>query len=166
MSDTWFALLVAAIVVASVIGHWRGKMTITNGLFTSDSDEWETPQSIFEPLNEKYRFTLDPCSTDVNAKCEKHYTVADDGLSKSWAGERVFVNPPYGRKIAAWVDKCHKESEHAIVIALLPARTDTAWFHNHVYGKAQVRFLRGRVKFERGGVAVQSAPFPSMLVRW
>ena len=120
-------------------------------MFTSERDDWETPQALFDELDAAHHFTLDPCSTHANAKCAKHYTRDEDGLSKSWEGETVFCNPPYGREVAKWVRKCADESRHAKVVALLPARTDTAWFHDHVYGKAKVTFLRGRVKFERGG---------------
>lgn len=131
---------------------------------TSNKDDWETPQKLFDELDAVYHFTLDPCSTHENAKCEKHYTSQEDGLAKSWAGETVFCNPPYGREIGQWVRKCSEESEHARVVMLIPARTDTAYFHDYIYHKARVEFLRGRLKFERGGVALQSAPFPSMLV--
>ena len=140
---------------------------ITRGLFSSERDDWETPQELFDSLDRKYGFTLDPCATDATAKCAKHYTAENDGLVKSWQGERVFVNPPYGRKIADWVAKCDAESDGALIVALLPARTDTRWFHDHINGKADIRFIRGRVRFERGGVAMENAaPFPSVLVRW
>ena len=135
---------------------------------TSERDDWETPQALFDKLDAVYHFTLDPCSTHENAKCAKHYTIEEDGLSRSWKGETVFCNPPYGRNIAAWVRKCAEESSHAEVVMLIPSRTDTAYFHDHIYKKpgVHVEFIRGRLKFERGGVALQSAPFPSMLVRW
>lgn len=133
---------------------------------TSNKDDWETPQALFDALNAVYHFTLDPCSTHENAKCEKHYTIKDDGLSKSWAGETVFCNPPYGRNIGDWVAKCAVESKHAKVVMLIPARTDTKYFHEYIYEKPNVRyeFIRGRLKFEVGGVPMQSAPFPSMIV--
>ena len=118
---------------------------------TSKQDDWETPQELFDRLDAVYHFTLDPCSTDANAKCAKHYTAEDDGLSKSWEGEVVFCNPPYGRNIGAWVRKCSEESEHATIVMLMPARTDTSYFHDYIYGKADIEFLRGRLKFERGG---------------
>ena len=136
------------------------------GMMTSNRDDWETPAELFRELNERYHFTLDPCSTHENAKCEKHYTVDDDGLAQSWEGETVFCNPPYGRKIGAWVRKCAEESKHAKVVMLIPARTDTAYFHDYIYNKARVTFIRGRLKFERGGVAMNSAPFPSMIVEF
>lgn len=133
---------------------------------TSDKDDWETPQKLFDELDAVHHFTLDPCATDENAKCARYYTVEDDGLSKSWEGETVFCNPPYGRQVGLWVRKCAEESKHAKVVMLIPARTDTSYFHDYIYGKARVVFLRGRLKFERGGVALQSAPFPSMIVEF
>lgn len=138
--------------------------TSDGAAFKSERDDWETPQALFDRLDAIHHFTLDPCSTDANAKCAKHYTAADDGLSRSWEGETVFCNPPYGRNIAAWVRKCADESRHATIVMLIPARTDTAYFHDHIYNKARIEFIRGRLKFERGGVPMLSAPFPSMLV--
>jgi site-specific DNA-methyltransferase (adenine-specific) len=126
----------------------------------SKTVEWATPQALFNSLNKEFNFTLDPCSTDENAKCTKHYTQKDDGLAQDWSGERVFMNPPYGRVIGEWVAKASTGGAD-IVVCLLPARTDTRWFHDFIYGKAEVRFIRGRVKF---GDGKQSAPFPSMIV--
>lgn len=137
-------------------------MAINNGLFSSDTCEWATPQALFDELNREFAFTLDPCSTHLNAKCEKHYTREDDGLSKSWTGETVFCNPPYGRELRKWVEKCHNESlSGTTVVMLIPARTDTSYFHDYIYGKHEVRFLRGRLYFNDGQ---GRAPFPSMIV--
>lgn len=133
---------------------------------TSNREDWETPQALFNELDMRYHFTLDPASTHENAKCEKHYTKEENGLIQSWEGETVFCNPPYGRNIGEWVKKCAEESNHARVVMLIPARTDTAYFHDYIYRKAKVTFLRGRLKFERGGVAMQAAPFPSMIVEF
>lgn len=119
---------------------------------TSNNEDWETPQSLFEELDAKYHFTLDHCSTHENAKCSKHYTKEDDGLSQDWSGEVVFCNPPYGRNMKTWVKKCFDESKRAKVVMLIPARTDTAYFHDYIYGKARITFLRGRLKFEVGGL--------------
>ena len=138
--------------------------TTDGAAFVSNRDDWETQQALFDELDAVYHFTLDPCSTHANAKCAKHYTAEEDGLSRSWAGEVVFCNPPYGRNLKAWVRKCYEESEHAQIVLLIPARTDTAYFHDYIYHKAAVRFIRGRLKFERGGVALNASPFPSMLV--
>ena len=123
---------------------------------------WSTPQKFYDKLNEEFDFTLDPCATHENAKCEKYYTLEDDGLSKNWKGETVFCNPPYGKEISKWVNKCF-ETEGGYRVALLPARTDTRWFHDYVYGKAEIRFIKGRLKF---GDSKNSAPFPSMVAIW
>lgn len=132
-------------------------------LRANEKDDWETPQDLFDELDEEFHFTLDAASSDLNAKCEKHYTIEDDGLSQSWAGNNVFLNPPYGRTMKEWMRKAYEESqrENTTVVALVPARTDTAWFHDYVYGKAELRFLRGRLKF---GGCENSAPFPSLVV--
>jgi len=129
--------------------------------FSSASNEWMTPQDFFDLLNDEFQFTLDPCSTHENAKCKKHYTLAEDGLSKSWAGETVFMNPPYGREIGKWMKKAYLESlKGATVVCLVPARTDTQWFHEYAM-KGGIRFIKGRLKF---GGHKNSAPFPSMVV--
>ena len=135
----------------------------TKLMFSSVKDDWETPQDLFDELDDEFHFTLDAASSNLNAKCEKHYTVEDDGLSQSWAGNNVFLNPPYGRNMKDWMRKAYEESqaENTIVVVLVPARTDTAWFHDYVYGKAELRFLRGRLKF---GGCENSAPFPSLVV--
>jgi len=133
---------------------------MNKGLFTSKTDEWETPQELFDKLNREFNFTLDPCATKENAKCDKFYTKKENGLIQDWSGERVFMNPPYGRVIGKWVKKA-SESKAEIVVCLLPARTDTKWFHDYIYHKAEIRFLKGRIKF---GGGKNSAPFPSMIV--
>lgn len=132
-------------------------------LFSSKSEEWETPQWLFEKLDNQHHFTLDPCCTDKNAKCTKHYTKEQDGLSKEWSGETVFCNPPYGRDITKWVKKASDESRNpgTKIVMLLPSRTDTAWFHDYIYNKETVLFIRGRLKF---GESKNNAPFPSMVV--
>lgn len=133
----------------------------TDVMFSSQSNEWATPQSFFDILNKEFGFTLDPCSTHENAKCEKHYTIEEDGLSQNWGGQVVFCNPPYGRDLPKWVKKCHDESRHATIVMLIPARTDTSYFRDYIYHKAEIRFVRGRLKF---GESKTSAPFPSMVV--
>lgn len=133
---------------------------------TSNNSEWETPQELFDKLDAIHHFTLDPCSTHDNAKCERHFTIEEDGLAQTWEGETVFCNPPYGRNIGDWVRKCSEESRHAKVVMLIPARTDTRYFHDYIYKKpgVSIEFLRGRLKYELGGAALQSSPFPSMIV--
>lgn len=131
------------------------------------SVEWETPNDLFLKLDLEFGFTLDPCATQANAKCAKYYTRKQDGLAQSWAGERVFMNPPYGKEAANWIAKAYVESNYAeVIVALLPVRSDTAWFHDFVYGKAEIRFLRGRVKFVGPNGTAGSATFPSMIVVW
>ena len=136
---------------------------INKGLFTSNTNEWATPIKFFEDLNKEFNFTLDPCATDENAKCRKYFTEKENGLIQDWHGEVVFCNPPYGRELPQWVKKCYEEHiKHGItVVMLIPARTDTSYFHEYIYGKSEIRFIRGRLKFND---CKQSAPFPSMLV--
>ena len=136
----------------------------TAAMFSSTTNEWETPQDFFDKLNEEFNFTLDPCATPQNAKCKKFYTIKEDGLKQNWQGETVFCNPPYGRAIKDWVRKCYEESKkpNTIVVMLIPARTDTTYFHDYIYKKARdIRFVKGRLKF---GNSKNSAPFPSMVV--
>ncbi|MHA1372645.1 MAG: DNA N-6-adenine-methyltransferase [Promethearchaeota archaeon] len=132
---------------------------INQGLFSSQKLDWETPNNFFRELNKEFNFTLDCCATSENAKVSKFFSPKDDGLKQSWAGERVFMNPPYGREIKKWVKKAFEEKERAeLIVGLLPAR-----FHDYIYHKAKIRFIRGRLKFGNGK---GSAPFPSMIVIW
>ena len=137
-------------------------MPITKGMMSSNRDDWETPQDFFDRLDDEFHFTLDPCATVETAKCAKFYTKEDDGLAQSWAGERVFVNPPYGRKIGGWVRKSCEEAHGGagVVVMLIPSRTDTAWWHEWVMRADIVRFVRGRLYFSGKG----RAPFPSVVV--
>jgi phage N-6-adenine-methyltransferase len=133
-------------------------------MFSSKTDLWATPQEFYNELNEEFNFTLDPCATPENAKCDKYFTIKEDGLKQNWGGETVFCNPPYGRVIGNWVKKCYEESQKpsTVVVMLIPARTDTKYFHEYIYHKAkEIRFVKGRLKF---GDAKNSAPFPSMVV--
>ena len=131
-------------------------------MFSSAKDDWETPQDLFDKWNAMFAFNLDAASSDANAKCKRHFTVADDGLSQDWGGCRVWLNPPYGRQIGKWVQKAYEEAQkpNTCVVCLLPARTDTAWFHDYCV-KGDITFLRGRLKF---GGCHNAAPFPSMIV--
>lgn len=128
-------------------------------MFSSKTDLWETPQWLFDKYNQEYHFTLDACAIPENAKCSRFFSPEQDGLSQEWTG-RVWCNPPYGRQIGKWVQKAH-DSTAEVVVMLLPARTDTAWFHDLCLRGGQVCFLRGRLKF---GGATNSAPFSSMIV--
>ena len=135
---------------------------MNEGMFTSKTYEWETPQDFFDELNKKFDFGLDVCATKNNSKSKFYYTKEDNGLNKDWneiSGWK-WMNPPYGREISNWVKKA---SESGKVVALLPARTDTRWFHNYIYENfgVDVEFIKGRLKF---GGSKNSAPFPSMIV--
>lgn len=136
---------------------------INEAMFTSKTNEWATPQAFFDELNKKFNFTLDPCATPQNAKCARYFTKEIDGLSQSWRGEIVFCNPPYGRDLSKWVAKAYTEtlSGATLVVMLIPARTDTSYFHDYIYKKHEVRFIRGRLHFNESKCA---APFPSMVV--
>jgi site-specific DNA-methyltransferase (adenine-specific) len=136
---------------------------ITKGMLTSNRDSWETPQKLFDELNKEFNFTIDAAADAENHKCERYYTREENGLEKSWKGERVFLNPPYGRELPKWVKKAADEAKDksTIIVMLIPARTDTQWFHDYIYKKAEIRFIKGRLKF---GDGKKDAPFPSMVV--
>ena len=132
-------------------------------MFSSKTDDWATPQEFFDELNNEFDFNMDPCADQDNHKCEKFFTREDDGLSQNWGGYRVFCNPPYGKEIGQWVRKAYQEGhkEKTLVCMLIPARTDTRYFHDYILNRAEVRFIPGRLKF---GNSKNAAPFPSMLV--
>lgn len=128
--------------------------------FSSKSGEWSTPQDLFDDLNAIFHFDIDVCATPANAKCRQYFTKADDGLKQKWVGT-AWMNPPYGRQIKGFIKKAYESSlEGATVVCLVPARTDTRWWHEYVT-KGHVIFLRGRLKFGNGPY---SAPFPSAIV--
>ena len=130
-------------------------------MFSSATDIWETPQDFFDALDKEFGFEMDVCALPENAKCKRYFTPEDDGLAQEWAGV-CWCNPPYGREIGKWVQKAAESAENgATVVMLLPARTDTRWFHRYIYGKAGIRFIAGRIKF---GGSKHGAPFPSMVV--
>lgn len=150
---------------------------MNQALLSTGNDEWETPKSFFEELDKEFGFTLDVAASDKNAKCNKYFTKEQNGLLQDWGGETVFCNPPYSRKgnQNIWIKKCFEESKkpNTTVVALIPARTDTARFHDFIQHKAEIRFLRGRLVFEYNGRPImdkqgkpQSAPFPSMICIW
>lgn len=129
----------------------------TDVMFSSNTDLWSTPQATFNELNAEFDFELDVCANDSNAKCLSYYTKEEDGLAQEWTG-RCWMNPPYGREIGLWVKKAYESK--ATVVCLLPARTDTRWWHDYCMN-GEVRFIKGRLKF---GNAKNSAPFPSAIV--
>jgi phage N-6-adenine-methyltransferase len=128
--------------------------------FSSKTDLWATPQKFFDKYDAVYRFTLDVCADKDNAKCANFYTIEDNGLIQPWQGV-CWMNPPYGREIGAWMKKAHESSlKGATVVCLVPARTDTKWWHDYAM-HGQIEFIKGRLKF---GNAKNSAPFPSAIV--
>lgn len=137
-------------------------------LFSSEKTNWETPQELFDRLNAEFHFTLDAAADDLNHKLPHYYTLETNGLDQDWGGERVFCNPPYGDKdTGVWTQKCWEEAQkpNTLVVLLIPARTDRKSFHDFIYEKpgVEIRFLKGRLKFEDKGQAMGTAPFPSML---
>jgi phage N-6-adenine-methyltransferase len=129
--------------------------------FSSQSDDWETPQNLFDSINVMHGpFNLDVCASIANAKCSNFFTVKENGLNQPWTGI-CWMNPPYGKTIGMWMQKAYSESQNGVkVVCLVPARTDTAWWHKWAM-KGEITFLRGRVKF---GGHKNSAPFPSAIV--
>jgi phage N-6-adenine-methyltransferase len=128
--------------------------------FSSATDLWATPRAFFEEVSKEFRFRVDVCASPENAKCARYFTAAQDGLKQRWSGV-CWMNPPYGRTIGLWMRKAWESAQDgATVVCLVPARTDTAWWHDYA-AKGEVRFLRGRLKF---GGSNNSAPFPSALV--
>lgn len=144
---------------------------MTNIHFSSKSNEYETPQWLFDKLNKKYNFTLDVAASIKNHKCLDYFDKMDDGLKIDWyehnnkLGEKagsIWMNPPYGRQIHKWIKKAYEESlKGAIIVCLIPARTDTKYWHDYIFDKAKIEFLKGRLKFNN---SKNSAPFPSAVV--
>ncbi len=129
--------------------------------FMSKRSDWATPQDLFDKLNKQFNFDIDVCADVSNAKCKKYYSIEDDALSQTWKGY-CFMNPPYGREIPKWVEKAYEsaKSGEATVVCLLPSRTDTKWWHDHVMKADTIRFIKGRLKFDGHK---NSAPFPSVI---
>lgn len=149
---------------AAVLGGARAK---NNGRYNGNGRHWATPPEVFDPLHAEFKFTLDPCATPETAKCSLFYTEDVNGLEQDWGAHNVFMNPPYGREVYAWTAKAKEAaSRGALVVGLLPASVDLAWFHRDVVGVAEVRFIRGRVRFLTGGPYRASGFFASMIVIW
>jgi len=131
------------------------------GMYSSNTGEWETPWNLFNQLDREFHFTLDVCATPSNTKCKRFYSPEDNALIQPWTGT-VFCNPPYGRSISNWIKKGYEESQKgSTVVMLLPARTDTAWWHDYVMKAHEIRLIRGRIKFLPLDCP---APFPSCIV--
>lgn len=141
---------------------------MNKALLSSEKMDWRTPMGFFRKLDQEFQFVLDAAASPENAKCSLYFSPDDDGLHQSWQlGGAVFCNPPYGREIGKWVKKAYEEfvRGEVTIVMLIPARTDTSYFHDYIYGKAEIRFIRGRLKFEdENGAAMNPAPFPSMVV--
>lgn len=134
-------------------------------MLSSDSIEWATPQNLFDEYNSRFGFTLDVCASDWNAKCQKYYDKEKDGLAQDWGKEICWMNPPYGKAIGDWMSKAVEEwRKGATVVCLVPARTDTRWFHNYAM-LGEIVFLKGRLRFiDKAGEKTNPAPFPSAIV--
>ena len=133
-------------------------------MFSTGTEHWSTPLDLFDELNAKYSFTLDACADTTNYKVKNYFNKKIDGLTQSWQNNVVWVNPPYGREIFRWIEKAKDEcSEECTIVMLLPARTDTKWFHELIYNNpdCSIEFIKGRLKFSGSKT---SAPFPSMIV--
>ena len=140
-------------------------------MFSSKNMEWETPPELFKTLDREFNFYGDLAANKDNTKCESYWSTVSGGssLNIDWCvlapGRYLWLNPPYGKSLKDWVKKCDEEAQDgAKIVALLPARTDTKYFHDHIYRKYEIRFLKGRIKFLKDGEAQDAAPFPSMLV--
>ena len=139
-------------------------MSHSRKVMSSSKDmTWATPDEWFRYLDLEFKFTLDPCCVPETAKCKRFFTPADDGLSQSWADERIFMNPPYGPALAKWMSKAYESArdDGALVVCFVPARVDTQWWHRFAVKAADVRFPIGRVKFAG---AKNMAPFPVAIV--
>lgn len=131
--------------------------------FSSEKQDWATPDELYERLDRIYRFNLDVAADATNARCETYFDAGTNGLAQSWAGARVWCNPPYGRQIGDWTAKAAAEAAKAeFIVMLVPARTDTRWWHD-ARSSCRIEFLRGRLRFKG---ATASAPFPSALLYW
>lgn len=134
--------------------------------FRSERDDWRTPLWLFKILNQQFNFDCDVCSSQENALCENYFTKENSCLNQNWDNVN-FMNPPYGREIIYFIEKAHNEwkNNNKTIVALLPVRTDTKWFHNYIYNKAKIIFVKGRLRFDIGK-KLDNAPFPSMIVIW
>jgi site-specific DNA-methyltransferase (adenine-specific) len=144
----------------------KGAQAKNRSRYNGDGRHWATPPEVFDPLHAEFGFTLDPCATKESAKVSRFYTEADNGLLQDWTGERVFLNPPYGKEIYAWTKKASTERAD-LVVALLPASTDLRWWHEDVLPFAsEVRYIRGRVRFLTDRTQRASGFFASVIVIW
>ena len=137
---------------------------LNESIFMSKKMDWETPNKLFDKLNHEFSFDIDVCATEENKKCNKYFSVDDDGLSKQWSGI-CWMNPPYGREIKQWVRNAYQETivqENADkVVCLVPVRSDTKWWHEFIMNAKEIRFLNKRLSFEGSN---NKAPFAACIV--
>jgi len=141
-------------------------MGIDNNAFKSKSEEYETPKEIFEPLQKEFNLQLDVCASSSNYKLDNYFTKEDDALTKDWHKYGNFwMNPPFGRELKKWVQKAYEESTKGVTgVSILPVRSNTNWWHELIIGVgAEVRFLKGRVKFND---CIKGAWLPFAIVIW
>jgi site-specific DNA-methyltransferase (adenine-specific) len=138
-------------------------MALQKAMVSSKTNEWETPQWFFDELNKEFGFTLDPCTNNHNHKCQKYFTIKEDGLTQDWSKDIVFMNPPYGGHTGDWIKKAWEESKRgSVVVCLIVSSTDRSYWHDYIFPYAkQIRFIRGRITF---GEASSTAPFASAVV--
>lgn len=139
----------------------RGNIINTDLMFSSKDMTWETPQELFNKLNDEFKFNLDVCAVKETAKCNTYYTPEIDGLKQKWGG-KCWMNPPYGKEIGVWLKKAYEESlKGSVVVCLIPSRTDTRYWHDYCMKASEIRFIKGRLKFDD---SINSAPFPSAII--
>jgi len=142
--------------------------------YSSKSNEWETPKHVFDFLNKKFNFELDAAATKENALCKNYFTISDNSLTQDWSKYKtIFCNPPYGKNIGKFIEKSYKESQlGCLIVLLIPARTDTKWWHNYC-SLGEVIFIKGRLRFvnrtfpswrPNGNFKISPANFPSAIV--
>jgi len=138
-------------------------MAIQKAMISSNTNEWETPVAFFNKLNKEFGFTLDPCSTNENAKCKKHFTIKDNGLLQNWNNDIIFMNPPYGGQTGRWIQKAYNESlKGAVVVCLIVSATDRSYWHEFIFPFAsEIRWIRGRLRFKGGET---TAPFANAII--
>lgn len=135
-----------------------------DGRWHSRGSDWGTPQNLFDILNQEFHFTLDSCASKWNAKCKKYFTEKDDGLKQDWGNNVIFMNPPYGKVLNDWMSKAyHSSLSGATVVCLVPAATDTNWWHRFAL-KGEIRYLRGRPRFVTPEGTWQQTFSPSVII--
>lgn len=153
---------------ASVVGAARAR---NEARYRGKGREWATPVALYESLDAEFGFTVDVSASDLNYKHPRYWTETQNGLAQDWRGEVCWMNPPYGAEIRAWIRKARESADAgATVVGLLPAETDSDWWHEHIVGRAEVRYLRGRIRFDvhhADGTKQWASPFrPSVVVVW